>query len=148
MDAEVARRPHGHHTTVVMHLDVQQRAAALHLGPLLSEPERRYLTVMPPMKSGSNVTAWSSAAADRPVRSTAGFAVPLSTATPRARFQAAAPPAVCTHTTSGTGKTAAPPSWTTWCWYAPIITGCTIAASSPSPDPHTTSASPTAPADH
>ena len=35
-DAEAARRPHGHHTTVVMHLDVEQRVAALHLGPLLS----------------------------------------------------------------------------------------------------------------
>ena len=43
-DAEAARRPHGHHTTVVMHLDVKQRVAALHLGPLLSEAERRYLT--------------------------------------------------------------------------------------------------------
>ena len=42
-DAEVARRPHGHHTTVVMHLDVKERAAALHLGPLLSEADRRYL---------------------------------------------------------------------------------------------------------
>jgi hypothetical protein len=42
-DAEVARRPHGQHTSVVMHLDVEQRAAALHLGPLLSEAERRYL---------------------------------------------------------------------------------------------------------
>jgi len=42
-DAEAARRPHGHHTTVVMHLDVAQRVAALHLGPLLSEAERRYL---------------------------------------------------------------------------------------------------------
>jgi len=42
-DAEVARRPHGQHTTVVMHLDVKDRAASLHLGPLLSEPERRYL---------------------------------------------------------------------------------------------------------
>jgi hypothetical protein len=42
-DAEVTRRPHGQHTTVVMHLDVTQRAAALHLGPLLSEAERRYL---------------------------------------------------------------------------------------------------------
>ena len=42
-DAEAARRPHGHHTTVVMHLDVEQRVAALHLGPLLSEAERRYL---------------------------------------------------------------------------------------------------------
>ncbi|UXA05824.1 HNH endonuclease [Mycobacterium sp. SMC-2] len=43
-DAEVARRPHGQHTTVVVHLDVKQRIAALHLGPLLSEAERRYLT--------------------------------------------------------------------------------------------------------
>jgi hypothetical protein len=43
-DAEAARRPHGHHTTVVVHVDVEQRAAALHLGPLLSESERQYLT--------------------------------------------------------------------------------------------------------
>jgi hypothetical protein len=43
-DSEAARRPHGQHTTVVVHLDVQQRAAALHLGPLLSDAERRYLT--------------------------------------------------------------------------------------------------------
>jgi hypothetical protein len=43
-DAEAARRPHGHHTTVVVHVDVAQRAAALHLGPLLTEAERHYLT--------------------------------------------------------------------------------------------------------
>ena len=43
-DAEARRRPHGQHTTVVVHLDVAQRAAALHLGPLLSEAQRRYLT--------------------------------------------------------------------------------------------------------
>jgi hypothetical protein len=43
-DAEAARRPHGQHTTVVVHVDVEQRAAALHLGPLLTEAERRYLT--------------------------------------------------------------------------------------------------------
>jgi hypothetical protein len=43
-DAECARRPHGHHTTVVVHVDVEQRAAALHLGPLLTESERRYLS--------------------------------------------------------------------------------------------------------
>ena len=43
-DVEAARRPHGQHTTVVVHLDVEQRAAALHLGPLLSDSERRYLT--------------------------------------------------------------------------------------------------------
>ncbi|BBY09246.1 HNH endonuclease signature motif containing protein [Mycobacterium noviomagense] len=43
-DAEAARRPHGHHTTVVVHVDVAQRAAVLHLGPLLSDAARRYLT--------------------------------------------------------------------------------------------------------
>jgi hypothetical protein len=43
-DAETTRRPHGQHTTVVLHVDVEQRAAALHLGPLLTDAERRYLT--------------------------------------------------------------------------------------------------------
>jgi hypothetical protein len=43
-DAEAASRPHGQHTTVVVHLDVEQRVAALHLGPLLSDAERRHLT--------------------------------------------------------------------------------------------------------
>ncbi|MBO0678535.1 DUF222 domain-containing protein [Mycolicibacterium sp. S2-37] len=42
-DAEVARRPHGQHTTVVVHLDVERPVAALHLGPLLSDAERRHL---------------------------------------------------------------------------------------------------------
>jgi hypothetical protein len=43
-DIEAARRPHGQHTTVVVHLDVAQRAAALHLGPLLTDAERQELT--------------------------------------------------------------------------------------------------------
>ncbi|BAX91914.1 HNH endonuclease signature motif containing protein [Mycobacterium shigaense] len=43
-DAEAARRPHGDHTTVVVHVDVGQRAAALHVGPLLTDADRRYLT--------------------------------------------------------------------------------------------------------
>ena len=43
-DTEATRRPHGHHTTVVVHVDVAARAAALHLGPLLTDTERRYLT--------------------------------------------------------------------------------------------------------
>ncbi|MGH3639862.1 MAG: DUF222 domain-containing protein, partial [Mycobacterium sp.] len=42
-DADVARRPHGQRTTVVVHLDVENRAAALHLGPFLSESDRRFL---------------------------------------------------------------------------------------------------------
>jgi hypothetical protein len=103
---------------------------------------------MPPVKSGSNVAVRSSAPAERPARSTGGFAARSSTASPRARFPAVVLPAVCTHTTSGTGKTAAPPSWPTWCCYALITTGCTIGASSPSPDPQSISPSPTAPADH
>ena len=43
-DAEVAARPHGQRTTVVVHLDVQDKVAQLHLGPLLSDADRRYLT--------------------------------------------------------------------------------------------------------
>ncbi len=42
-DSAVARRQQGQHTTVVVHLDVKQRTAALHLGPLLSDNERQYL---------------------------------------------------------------------------------------------------------
>ncbi len=43
-DTEAARRPHGQHTTVVVHLDVKDRIAALHLGPLLTDADRRYLS--------------------------------------------------------------------------------------------------------
>jgi hypothetical protein len=42
-DTEVTRRPHGHRTTVIVHVDVEQRAS-LHLGPRLADDERRYLT--------------------------------------------------------------------------------------------------------
>jgi hypothetical protein len=40
-DTDVARRPHGHHTTVVVHLDLETRIAALHLGPVLPDADRR-----------------------------------------------------------------------------------------------------------
>ncbi|MBU3706242.1 MAG: HNH endonuclease [Mycobacterium sp.] len=43
-DAEVQRRPHGQRTTVVVHLDLAQRSGALHLGPLLTDADRQYLT--------------------------------------------------------------------------------------------------------
>ena len=43
-DADATRRPHGHHTTVVVHVDVEKRAAAYHLGPLLGDGDRGYLT--------------------------------------------------------------------------------------------------------
>ncbi|WP_018602628.1 13E12 repeat family protein [Mycobacterium sp. 155] len=43
-DTEVARRPHGQRTAVVVHLDVEKRTGELHLGPLLTQAERQYLT--------------------------------------------------------------------------------------------------------
>ena len=43
-DAEATSRPHGHRTTVVVHVDVEKRIGALHLGPLLTDAERQYLT--------------------------------------------------------------------------------------------------------
>ena len=43
-DTEVQRRPHGQRTTVVVHLDVEHKIGALHLGPLLTDAERQYLT--------------------------------------------------------------------------------------------------------
>ena len=43
-DAEVAVRPHGQHTTVIVHVDAASQVAGLHLGPLLSDDERRYLS--------------------------------------------------------------------------------------------------------
>ena len=41
-DADVARRPHGQHTTVIVHVDVD-KPAALHLGPVLTDQDRQYL---------------------------------------------------------------------------------------------------------
>jgi len=42
-DADATARPHGHRTTVVLHVDLDRRVGELHLGPALSEAERRYL---------------------------------------------------------------------------------------------------------
>ncbi|MEW5812817.1 MAG: DUF222 domain-containing protein, partial [Actinomycetota bacterium] len=43
-DAEAAARPHGQRTTVVVHVDTADKIAALHLGPVLGDADRRYLT--------------------------------------------------------------------------------------------------------
>ncbi|OAN34562.1 hypothetical protein A4X20_07670 [Mycolicibacterium iranicum] len=43
-DAEASRRPHGQHTTVVVHVDVDKPIGSLHLGPLLTDAERQYLS--------------------------------------------------------------------------------------------------------
>ncbi|MBO0679411.1 DUF222 domain-containing protein [Mycolicibacterium sp. S2-37] len=42
-DADTARRPHGQHTTVVVHVDLDKPTAALHLGTVLPDDERRLL---------------------------------------------------------------------------------------------------------
>ena len=42
-DTDVQRRPHGQHTTVVVHVDVEKPVAALHLGTALTDEDRRYL---------------------------------------------------------------------------------------------------------
>ena len=43
-DAEATARPHAQHTTVVVHVDVAERIAALHVGPVLPDSVRRYLS--------------------------------------------------------------------------------------------------------
>ena len=42
-DSDVERRPHGQHTAVVVHFDLEKRAAALHVGSVLTDEERRLL---------------------------------------------------------------------------------------------------------
>ncbi len=42
-DSEVTRRPHDQHSTVIVHFDLDKPAAWPHLGPLLSEADRRLL---------------------------------------------------------------------------------------------------------
>lgn len=116
-DTEVARRPHGQHTTVVMHLDVQETCRT---GPRACTwarcsptPNANTWHATPPMRPGSPVTANPSAPAAQHGKSAASFAARWNTDTPPARFPAAAPPAVCTPTTSRTGKTADPPNYPT-----------------------------------
>jgi hypothetical protein len=43
-DTDAVRRPHGQRSTVVAHLDIKERMANLHLGPLLTDAQRQYLT--------------------------------------------------------------------------------------------------------
>ena len=134
-DAEAARRPHGHRTTVVVHLDVKDKIAALHLGPLLTDSDRQYLMCDATCEVWFERDGQLIGSGGRRGRSAAGCAARSSTATPPVRFRAVGPLAGCMRITFGTGKTAGPPSWTTWCCSARTIIGCTIAAVSPSPDP-------------
>ena len=43
LDTDATTRPHGHRTTVVIHVDVASRLANLHLGPVLPDADRQYL---------------------------------------------------------------------------------------------------------
>lgn len=43
-DTEVARRPQGQRTLVALHVELKDRIASLHLGPVLSDADRRFLT--------------------------------------------------------------------------------------------------------
>lgn len=44
LDVAAAERPHADRTTVVLHVDVESRLGDLHLGPALTDAERRYLS--------------------------------------------------------------------------------------------------------
>jgi hypothetical protein len=146
-DAEVAARPHAQHTTVVVHLDVKDQIARLHLGPLLCDADRRYLTC------DATCEVWFERAG-QPIG--AGRATRLISRRLRRALEYRHPTCAvpgcgatrgCMPTTSGIGRTAASPSWTTWCCCALTIIGCTIGVSSPSPDPLRGCRSPTAPAE-
>ena len=147
-DAEVARRPHGQHTTVVVHVDLESRVAALHLGPLLSDADRRYLTCDATCevwfeRDGQVIGAGRATRTDQPP------------AAPRA---GAPRPLLCGARLRGDPRSARPP-------HNPLggrrphrtgqpgsglpvtTTGPITAGSSPSPDPPSISSSPTASAD-
>ena len=143
-DTDVAARPHGQHTTVIAHVNVADRVAGLHLGPLLSDAERQYLTC------DATCEVWFEAHG-RPIgagRSTRTVNRRLRRALEHRDRCCVVPGCGATRGLHahhiGTGKTAAKPNSPTWFWSVRITTGCITAASSPSPDPPTTWSSPTA----
>ena len=143
-DTDVAARPHGQRTTVVVHVDVETRIASLHLGPLLSDDDRRYMLCDAACEVWFERAGQVIGSGGRPGPSAADCAAPSNTATRApAWYRAAGPPVVCTHTTSSTGRTAVSPSWPTWLWCARFIIGCIIGVASPSPVPPIASWSPT-----
>ena len=144
-DVEATRRPHGQHTTVVVHLDVAQRAAALHLGPALTDAERQYLSC------DATCEVWFQRDG-QPIgagRTTRQISRRLRRALEHRHRACAVPGCGATrglhahhlrHWEDG-GSTDS----TIWCCSARITTGCITAAASPSPAPPTDSSSPTAP---
>ena len=127
-DTDVTRRPHGQRITVVVHLDVTDKLASLHLGPLFSDADRRYLTC------DATCEAWFERDG-QPIgsgRTTRQFSRRLRRALEHRDRTCAFPPAgqpvVCTPITSDTGRTAGRPSWTTRCCSVHITIGCITAA--------------------
>jgi Domain of unknown function (DUF222) len=146
-DAEVAARPHAQHTTVVVHVDVKDQIARLHLGPLLSDADRRYLTC------DATCEVWFERAG-QPIG--AGRATRLISRRLRRALEYRHPSCAVPGCGATRGLHAhhivhwedgGPPSWIIWCCSVPFIIGCTIGVSSPSPDRRRSCRSPTAPAD-
>src|SRR3954451_19680336 len=146
-DAEAAARPHGQHTTVVVHVDVKDRVAALHLGPLLSDADRRYLSCDATcevwfQRNGQPIGAGrASRVISRRLRRALEYR-DRSCAVPGCEATRGLHAHHLRHWEDG-GPTEL--DNLVLC-SAPITTGCTTAAVSPSPDPHTSCRSPTAPA--
>lgn len=67
-DAEVARRPHGQHTTVVVHLDVEKSVANLHLGRCCPITTATTCCAMRPVRCGSSATVSRSGRGGPPAR--------------------------------------------------------------------------------
>ena len=105
-DAEATRRPHGQRTTVVLHLDVDRRIGFLHLGPLLSEAERQYLSCDATCQVWFERHGQVIGAGRETRRSAAGCVGRWSTAIVVVWCPAAGPPGLCTRTTSCIGRTA------------------------------------------
>ena len=139
-DAEAARRPHGQHTTVVVHLDVKDKAAHLHLGPLLTGAERQYLTC------DASCEVWFQRDG-QPI----GAGRATRTISRRLRRALEHRDRMCVVPGCGATRGLHAHHIRHWedggptelvnlvLWSAPITTGCTTAASSPSPDPPTNS---------
>jgi hypothetical protein len=142
-DAEVARRPHAQRTTVVVHLDLESRIAALHLGPLLSDDDRRYLTC------DATCEVWFE-------RDGRVIGAGRATRTVRRRLRRVLEHRDRCCVVPGCGATrglhahhirhgedGGPTELDNLVLVCPHTTGRTIAVSSPSPDPPNTSSSPT-----
>ena len=147
-DTEAHRRPHGQHTTVVVHLDIDRQIGALHRGPLLAEADRQYLTC------DATCEVWFE-------RHGQPIGAGRSTRTISRRLRRALEHRHPTCAVPGCGATRGLHAHHIRHWEnggetelsnlvlpAPITTGSITAAPSPSPAPPNVSSSPTATAGH